>query len=102
MNVKVDDVDSLLSQMNSLVTINTKTMSLLGARSMVLGNFFDAVLPHLTTAQRVETSQSFRNSIEETMSQMDDVPLPVEYHSAMLQLTNAILATLREPSVRSK
>jgi hypothetical protein len=28
------------------------------------------------------------------MSLMDDVPLPAEYHSAMLELTNAILATL--------
>jgi hypothetical protein len=32
------------------------------------------------------------------MSPMDDVVLPAEYHSALLQLTNAILAALGQGS----
>ena len=61
---------------------------------MVLGKFLEAVLPHLTTLQRVEITQSFRQGIEEALSLMDDVALPAEYHLALLELTNAILATL--------
>jgi hypothetical protein len=90
----VNNDNALLSQMNELVTANTKTMSLLGARTMVMGAFFDAALPHLSAAQRIEVSQSFRPAIEDAMSQMDDLPLPGDYHSTLLQLTNAILGSL--------
>ncbi len=90
----MNNVDALLSQMNELVTANTKTTSLLGARTMVMGAFFDAVLPHLTAAQRVEVNRSFRCAIEDAMSKMDDLPLPGDYHSTLLQLTNAVLASL--------
>ncbi len=69
-------------------------MSVLGARAMVLGTFLDAASPHLTTQQRAKVATSFRQGIEEAMSLMDDVPLPAEYHSAMLELTNVILAIL--------
>jgi len=35
------------------------------------------------------------------MSLMDDLALPAEYHSALLELTNAILASLgQEPTRR--
>jgi hypothetical protein len=67
---------------------------------MVLGKFLEAALPHLTTLQRVEITRSFRHGIEDAMAQMDDVALPAEYHSALLELTNAILAELSQESAR--
>ncbi len=59
---------------------------------MILGKFFEVVLPNLTTPQRGEISRSFREGIEDAKSLMDDVALPYEYHSALLELTNAILS----------
>lgn len=68
---------------------------------MVLGKFLEAVLPHLTTVQRAAATRSFRQGIEDVMALMDDVALPAEYHSALLELTNAILAALsHEPARR--
>ncbi len=61
---------------------------------MVLGKFLEAALPHLTTLQQVEIARLFRRGVEDAMSLMDDVVLPAEYHSALLQLTNSILAAL--------
>lgn len=90
----MDQTDALLGRMAGVVTANTKTMSTLGARAMVLGRFLEAVLPHLTPLQRAEVNWSFRQGIEEVLSLMDDVALPAEYHSALLELTNAILAAL--------
>jgi len=84
--------------MAGLVTANTKTVSILGARTMVLGKFLDAALPQLTTLQRAEVIQSFRQGVEEAMALMDDVALPAEYHSALLELTNTILAVLGQGS----
>jgi hypothetical protein len=87
-----------LGKMNEVVTANTRTVSFFGARAMVFGKFFDAVLPHLTTLQRVQIARSFRQGIEDALSAMDDVPLPAEYHSALLELTNAILGALGQES----
>ena len=75
-------------------------MAVLGARTMVLGKFHDAVLPHLTPLQRVDVIRSFRLGIEDAMSRMDDVALPAEYHSTRLELTHAILATLSQGPAR--
>lgn len=69
---------------------------------MVLGKILEAVLPHLTTLQRVEVTRSFRQGIEEAMSLMDDVALPAEYHSALLELTKVILAALGQESARRR
>ncbi|SFU25908.1 hypothetical protein [Paraburkholderia aspalathi] len=87
-----------LNHMSRLVTANTKTIGMLGARAMVLGKFFDAALPQLTTLQRGEVIRSFRHGIEDAMSLMDDVALSAEYHSALLQITNSILAALGQES----
>jgi len=95
----LDDTGDMLGKMAQLVTANTKTVSALGARAMVLGKFLDAVLPYLTTSQRAEVTKSFRQGIEDALSSMDDVALPAEYHSALLELTNAILAALSQESV---
>ncbi len=88
--------------MAGLVTANTKTVSMLGARAMVLRKFLDVALPQLTTSQCAEVIWLFRQGIEEAMSMMDDVPLPAEYHSALLELTNAILAALSQRSAVGK
>ena len=71
---------------------------MLGARAIVLGKFLDAALPHLTTLQCAEVSRSFRQGIEETLSMMDDVPLPAEYHPTLLELTNTILTASSSPN----
>lgn len=89
----------MLGKLAQLVTANTKTVSALGARAMVVGKFLDAAVPHLTSLQRPEVTSSFRQGIEDALSCMDDVALPAEYHSALLELTNAILAALsQDPS----
>jgi hypothetical protein len=94
----LDNANEVLGKMAGLVTANTKTMSMLGARAMVLGKFLDAALPHLTRLQRAEVTRSFRQGIEDAMSCMDDVALPAEYHSSLLELTNTILAALGQES----
>jgi hypothetical protein len=45
----LNNTDEVLGKMAGIMTTNTKTVSMLGARSMVLGAFFDAALPYLTT-----------------------------------------------------
>jgi hypothetical protein len=97
----LENANEALGKMAGLVTSNMKTMSMLGARAMVLGKFLDAALPQFTALQRVEVTRSFRQGIEDVMSRMDDVALPDEYHSELLELTNTILAELgREAPVR--
>jgi hypothetical protein len=59
-----------------------------------LGKFHEAVLPYFTTPQRAAITTSFRQGVEDAMGLMDDVALPAEYHSALLELTNTILAPL--------
>jgi hypothetical protein len=90
----LDNLEEALGKITGLTTVNTKVVSMHGARAMVLGKFLDATLPQLMDLQRVEVARSFRQGIEEAASLMDDVPLPVEYHSALLKLTNTILAAL--------
>ncbi|MGF7000519.1 hypothetical protein [Paraburkholderia sp. GAS32] len=92
------DSDEVLNHMSRLVTDNTKIISVLGARVMVLGKFFDAALPQLTSLQRGEVTRSFRQGIEDILSLMDDVALPAEYYPALLDLTNTILAALGQKS----
>ncbi|TCG06648.1 hypothetical protein BZM27_24950 [Paraburkholderia steynii] len=96
----MDNANDALEHMRKLVTANTKTVGALGARAMVLGKFLDAALPHLTTFQRGWIAEAFRQGIEDAMALMDDVPLPAEYHSALLELTNGILAKLGPDSSR--
>ena len=90
----MNDSNNAVTQMGKLTTANTKSIAILGARAMVLGTFFDVVLPHLNTSQRAQVTHSFRQGIEDVMSLMDDIALPGEYHSALLGLTNEIVAAL--------
>ena len=93
------NTDEALNHMSKIMTFNTNTTSLLGARAMVLSKFFDAALPQLTALQRSEVTRSFRNGITDAMSLMDDLELPDEYYSAMFQVTNTILNKLGEEAV---
>ena len=95
----MSNANDVLDKVAGLMDANTKKVGVLGARAMVLCKFLEAVLPHLTTSQRAEVTWSFRHGIEEAMSVMDDLALPAEYHSALLELTNAILAALGRESV---
>jgi hypothetical protein len=90
--------DEILVEINELVAANRKNACVLGARAMVLGTFVEVVLPHLTTLQRVAVTRSFRQGIEDAMSLTDDVVLPAEYHSVLLELTNTILVAMSEES----
>jgi hypothetical protein len=80
----LNDANEVLGQISELATANLKTAAVLGARAMVLSKLLEAVVPHLTTLQRAGVTPSFRG-IEEAMSMMDDVPLPAEYQSTLLE-----------------
>lgn len=69
-------------------------MGELGAKVAVLLAFLDAVIPCLTSSQRYEISQSFRQGVESILSLTDDLHLSGDYHSALLAITNAILSDL--------
>jgi hypothetical protein len=95
----LNHTDEVLGGAIAFMAANTKRIGVLGARAMVLGTFLQAALPHLTTLQRVEIIRSFRPGIEDVPAAMDDVALPAEYHSALLEITNAILVALGQRSV---
>ena len=90
----LDAEDRLLKTMVSLVNSNGTVVSRLGARSIVLSKFADAVVPLLTRAQRDEATISFRIAIEDVMAVMDDTILSADYHSSMLVETNVCLEML--------
>jgi len=96
----LDNINNVLDQLNESLIANSKIVSVLGARAMVLGKFLDATLPYLTRTQRAEVLWSFRLGIEEAMSLMDDVQLSAEYHSTLLDMTNSILAKLGDANAR--
>ena len=96
----MNTTNEMLGRIVELTAANTKKMGIVGAQVMVLGTFLEVVMPHLTTSQRTEVTRSFRQGIEEVMSLMDDVALPAEYHSALLERTNAILAALGQKPAR--
>ena len=81
---KLDDLKEALAGIDRLTSANTKKVSVLGARAVVLSKFLEAALPHLRTSQRAGIARSSRQAIEETVSLTDDVCLPAEYHSALL------------------
>lgn len=86
---KLDDLKEALEGIDRLTSANTKKVSVLGARAAVLSKFLEAALPHLRTSQRAGIARSFRQGIEEAMSLTDDVCLPAEYHSALLERLNS-------------
>lgn len=93
----MDHATDPLQKMSALVVSNMRSMSVLGASAMVFGKFLDTTIPHLTAPQRARIADEFRDAVEDEMSLMDDLPLPAEYHSTLLELTNAVLGAL-EPA----
>ncbi|MFM0618170.1 hypothetical protein PQR37_29365 [Paraburkholderia nemoris] len=92
------NTNALLKSLTTLVASNSETISSFGAQIVVMGNFLDATFPHLTAVQCAKITKSFRHEIEKTMSLMDDVPLPAEYHSMLLAQTNSLLNMLHARS----
>jgi hypothetical protein len=91
---QLEHLDGTLGKIAGLTIVNAKVVSMLGARTMV-GKFLNATLPQLIVLQCTKVvARSFRQSIEEVMLLMDDVPLPAEYYSALIALTSTILAAL--------
>jgi hypothetical protein len=82
--------------MSKLTTHSTEISTTLGARALVLGAFAEAAIPALTNAQCNSVSEIFKRAIEDIMAMMDDVSLPGQFHSTLLDLTNSLLATLRQ------
>lgn len=91
----MSDADEVLHLAKELVTRNTQTLSVIGARSIVLTKFFDAVLPYMTASQSAMVSHSFRLGIDEVLALLPDVPVPPAHLAALLQLTNSILEALK-------
>jgi hypothetical protein len=87
--------------MAELLKENSRAVSALSARVMVFRKFFDASMPHFTTSQRAAITPDFRRCIEDLLSHMDDVAMPVEFQTSLLESTNSILAALdKETGVR--
>lgn len=95
----MNNIGALLQSLNTFVKSNGETLARFGARVAVMSVLLDVTLPNLTAAQRAEITKLFRHGIEDTMSLMDDVPLPAEYHSTLLEQTNAFLAILNTNDV---
>ncbi|TKC81313.1 hypothetical protein FAZ69_28715 [Trinickia terrae] len=83
-----------LEELAALAKKNTVNLSNLAAKSVACQKFIEAALPYLTAAQSVEISRAFREKIEDVMALMDDVALPAEYHSTLLEKTNELLDSL--------
>lgn len=94
----LNNTDALLKSLTILVTSNGHAISRFGAQVVVMSKFLDATFPHLTATQCAEITKSFRHGIEDTMSLMDDIPLPAEYHSSLLEQTNNLLNALDRKS----
>lgn len=94
----LNNTDALLQSLTTLVMSNGKAVSRFGAQVVVMKNFIDATIPHLTATQRAEIAKAFRQGIEDTMSLVDDIPLPAEYHSTLLEQTNTLLNVLQTTS----
>ncbi|MFL9868512.1 hypothetical protein PQR37_37265 [Paraburkholderia nemoris] len=90
--------DAILKSLKTLVTSNGNAVSRFGAQVVVMSKFIDATFPQLTAAQCAEITKLFRHGIEDTMSLMDDMPLPAEYHSTLLEQTNNLLNALHRKS----
>ena len=67
------NANDALDSMARAVNANSRAVSLLGARAIVLSKFLEAILPQLTAAQRTAAIMPFRCGVENAMSHMDDV-----------------------------
>jgi hypothetical protein len=95
--IEMNDAGTLLNSLSLAVGSSTEALATLGAKFVVTARFIEAVLPTLTTGQRLETIQRFRNGVEDAMAMADDLYLPARYHEAFLEQVNTLLGVLSEP-----
>jgi hypothetical protein len=86
--------EMLLHSMTALVSAHGKAISRFGASVVVMTKFVEAVLPQLSTAQIERTIQAFRAQVGEAMAVADDVLLPGEYRTTLIEQANVLLARL--------
>ena len=78
----------------ALVASNAHVISRFGGRLAVLYQFIEAALAELGPTQRPRVARLFRQRVEDVLSLTDDVEMPAEYHRALLEQTNVLLARL--------
>ncbi|CAG9266903.1 hypothetical protein [Paraburkholderia unamae] len=86
--------EMLLHSMTALVSAHGKAISRFGASVVVMTKFVEAVLPQLSTPQIERTIQAFRAQLGEAMAVADDVRLPGEYRTTLIEQANVLLARL--------
>ncbi|RDJ97579.1 hypothetical protein [Paraburkholderia lacunae] len=91
----MNNTDALLHSMTELVTSNGKAVARFGAQVVVMSKFIDATFPRLTATQCEEIAKAFRDGIDDAMSLMDNITLPAEYRSTLLEQTNTLLNGLQ-------
>jgi hypothetical protein len=94
----VDDEDRLLQTLKIAMSSSVLLVSNLGAKNLALGKLVDAVIPLLSPAQCSQATAIFREAIEDVMALMDDQLLPPDYHSTILNQTNACIGMLENQS----
>lgn len=92
--LEASEDEGLLEKMQKLAVSSSKAASRFGAELVVQYSFIDAVLPTLNAAQRREVACAFRAEIEKAMARTDDIPMPPEYHAALLSRVNDLLKWL--------
>ncbi|SDE27556.1 hypothetical protein [Paraburkholderia lycopersici] len=86
--------EMLLHSMTALVSAHGKAISRFGANVVVMTKFVEAVLPQLSAAQIERTIQAFRAQLGEAMAVADDVMLPGDYRTTLIEQANVLLARL--------
>jgi hypothetical protein len=93
------DAPQLLQSLENSMKSNAVEISRIGARTVVLCKFADAVLPQLTAAQARQVAALFRQGVEDAMACADDIAVPGAYHTTLLEQTNVLLAVLEMKGV---
>lgn len=91
--------EMLLHSMTALVSAHGKAISRFGASVVVMTKFVEAVLPQLSSAQIESTILAFRALLGEAMTVADDVLLPGDYRTTLIEQANMLLARLGSDAV---
>ena len=91
--------EMLLHSMTALVSAHGKAISRFGASVVVMTKFVEAVLPQLSAAQIESTILAFRALLGEAMTVADDVLLPGDYRTTLIEQANMLLARLGSDAV---
>lgn len=91
--------EMLLHSMTALVSAHGKAISRFGASVVVMTKFVEAVLPQLSAAQIESTILAFRALLGEAITVADDVLLPGDYRTTLIEQANMLLARLGSDAV---